>query len=352
MKKLLFGLIMSVCATLAHADYRFIVPQAPGGGTSVWATIVAKELEKKLGEKIIIEHIPGANDIPGFNKFHNELRKDPKVVMVAHGGNAESYLVHPVDYNYSEYAPVGLMNLDIIVGRRTDFKSPVRFSAGSGMNPDVMAITLLECGSLPNLEAYKKCYNEKIVYVEGMKGNDRRLSFMRGELNTTRETTAAFNKHVVPMIEKREAEVWFKHGILDLKTGKPTDDVNFKGKLFADVYRARWGKEPSGDFYNAYLLVKSYRDVLQKSLWVDKNNPNREKLIKALRDMLADPVAVAEIEKDTGKYPWIIGDDVNGAMKQLDSLLTAKALKDLVWWNTQILTQRAVYKDDLVKNRR
>ena len=69
--------MLFVVSTAALAEYRFIIPQEPGNGTSVWGAIVARELEKKLGEKIILEHIPGANDIPGFNKFRAELRKDP-----------------------------------------------------------------------------------------------------------------------------------------------------------------------------------------------------------------------------------------------------------------------------------
>ena len=35
-------------STTAVADYTFIVPQKPGGGTSVWAQIVATEMEKYL----------------------------------------------------------------------------------------------------------------------------------------------------------------------------------------------------------------------------------------------------------------------------------------------------------------
>ena len=83
MKKLLVGAILgfTFLANAALADYTFIVPQKPGSGTSVWTSIVAKELEKHLGERIKIMHIPGANDIPGFNKFHNELQEDDKVVM-------------------------------------------------------------------------------------------------------------------------------------------------------------------------------------------------------------------------------------------------------------------------------
>ena len=61
--------------TSALADYTMIVPQKPGGGTSQWAQIVATEMEKYLdGEKIILKHIKGARDIPGFNKWHNEYR--------------------------------------------------------------------------------------------------------------------------------------------------------------------------------------------------------------------------------------------------------------------------------------
>lgn len=65
---LTFGL-----ATSALADYTLIVPQEPGKGTSVWGEIIAKNLEKFLpdGEKVVIRHIPGARDIPGYNKFHN-----------------------------------------------------------------------------------------------------------------------------------------------------------------------------------------------------------------------------------------------------------------------------------------
>jgi hypothetical protein len=347
MKKLI-ALFTMLFATSAFADYRMIVPQQVGGGTDVWARIVAKELEKKLGEKVIIENIPGINDVTGFNKFHNELRKDPKTIMVAHGGNAESFLLQKVDYNYKDYAPVGLQNLTIVVGRRTDsdpFKE-VRFSAGSGMNPDLMAITMLICGPLKTVREYQDCFNKKVIYVAGMKGNERRLAYMRGELNVTRETTAAYFKHPKQLKENVD---WFSQGVMDIKTGRVVADPNFPGLHFADVYAKRWGNAPSGEFYDAYLLIKNYRDVLQKSLWVDKNNPNRDKLVKALSEMSKDPESVANIEKDTGKYEWVIGDDVNKAMATLEKQLTKKALKDLVWWTAAVIKQDAIYKEDIAQ---
>lgn len=347
MKKLI-ALIISIAAMSAHADYRMIVPQPIGGGTDIWARIVSKELEKHLGEKIVIENIPGINDIPGFNKFHNELQKDPKTIMVAHGGNAESYLLHEVDYNYSDYTPIGLQNLSIVVGRRTDSDpfEKVKFSAGSGMNPDVMAITMLVCGPDKTMNQYLDCYNKKIIYVDGMKGNERRLSYNRGELNVTRETTSAYFKHSVPI---KENVTWFSHGVLDLKTGKIVEDSNFPGLTFQSVFKKKWGVAPKGEFYDAYLLVKNYRDVLQKSLWVGKNNPNAEKLILALTKMSQDAASVAAVEKDTGKYQWVIGNDVNKARSKLEDLTTKQALKNLVWFTSRAFQQQAYYKDNIAK---
>ena len=355
MRKVLVGLITSAVlafATAAQAQYRMIVPQEPGGGTSVWATIVAKELEKKLGERIIIEHIPGARDIPGANKFQNELRFDPKTIMVAHGGNAESYLIEKVDYRYGDWDPIGLTNLTIVVGHRTDsdpFKE-TKFAAGSGNNPDAMAIIMLICGPKKNMDEYLACYKDKFKFVNGMKANERRLAYMRGELNVQRETPAAYEKFLAPM---KENTLWFSHGILDLKTGKVVSDPNYpQAGSFQEVYKKKWGVEPSGDLYNAYLLVKQYRDVLQKSLWVNKGNPNTEKLRKALQDMLNDPESVAAIEKDTGKYPWLVGKDVSTAMAALDKLTTEKALKDLVNWSKTAFGVEAIYNPAIVTNKK
>lgn len=351
MFKKLIAIAAMVLATFttapAFAQYRMIVPQQVGGGTDVWARIVAKELEKKLGEKIIIENIPGINDIPGFNKFHNELRRDPKVIMVAHGGNAESFLLHKVDYNYAYYSPIGLQNLNIVVGRRIDSDpySKVKFAAGSGMNPDLMAITMLVCGPKPNMQAYLACYNDKIVYVPGMKGNERRLAYMRGELNVTRETPAAYMKHPEKMAENI---VWFTHGIFDYNTGRVLNDPNYTGFNFQEVYKRKWGVYPSGELYDAYLLVRSYRDVLQKSLWVGKNNPNRTKLVNALRAMTRDPVSMAEIREDSGNYGWVIGDDVYKSMIGLRRLTRQEPLKDLVWWTENAFKQDAYFKQELV----
>ena len=340
---------MMLMTSVAVADYNLIVPQNPSGGTSVWAQIVVKEWEKHLGEKINLVYKPGARDQLGPNEFQNSLRQDNKNILVSHGGNGISYLMEPVDYNYLDWESVGMMNLNIIVGARADAdtrRGPIRFAAGSGTTPEIMAIVMLIGG--PDAD-YKKVFEQNIVWVKGMAGSERRLAFIRGDLNGTRENPAAYKKHVEPLVDKGEAITWFHHGLLDVATGKHSDDPNFSAPTFETLYKQTWGVEAQGDFYDAYRMVKSWRDTLQKAFWVNRGNPNKQKLIDALNRMLADPESVAAIEKNVGRYQWLIGTDGDRAVKVLKTFITTPALKTLTDFGKDQLGYNTVYKEGLVK---
>ena len=176
-----------------------------------------------------------------------------------------------------------------------------------------------------------------------MKGGERRLAFKRGELNATRENPAAYKKHVGP---DENAELWFHHGILQ-SDGSHADDPNYPGVQFESLFEKRWGVKPSGDFYNAYKLVKSFRDGLQKALWVRKDNPNAERLQNALTEMIKNPSATAAIEKKVGKYNWLIGMQGNNHRDTLMSFINKDALETLVEFNTKALGLKSILKSEL-----
>ena len=344
-KRLALGFAALVLfTTTAMAEYTFVVPQKAGQGTTVWAEIVAAELEPFLGEKIKIKMLPGARDIPGFNTWHNELRFDDKTVMVSHGGNGVSFLQEDVDYDYREYDSVGMMNLNIIAGKRigADMDNP-SFPAGSGMVPEAFAIALLICGPDKSVDEYIACFKDNVVWVKGMSTAERRLAFKRGELTGTRENPATYKKHVEP---DENAVIWFHHGILQAD-GSHADDPNYPGYQFEVLFEQLWGQKPSGDFYNAYKLVKSFRDGMQKALWVNQGNPNAEKLQDALTAMSNNPDSRAIIEKKVGKYEWKIGEAGNDHRDTLMTFVTVKALEDLVTFNTEALGLKSVFKIEL-----
>lgn len=340
---------LMLMTSVAVADYNLIVPQKPSGGTSVWAQIVVQEWERHLGEKINLIYKPGARDQLAPNEFQNKLRFDDKTILVSHGGNGISYLMEPVDYNYLDWENIGQMNLNIIVGTRKDAdtrKGPIQFAAGSGMTPEIMAITMLLGG--PGAD-YNKVFKENIVWVKGMSSSERRLAFRRGDLNGTRENPAAYKKHVEPLVKSGIAYTWFHHGLLNVNTGKHERDLNFSAPTFEELYKKTWGQEPKGDFYDAYRLVKSWRDALQKAFWVNKGNPNKEKLIVALRKMLNDPRSIAAIEKNVGKYKWRVGAEGDAAVRKLKTFITPQALKTLSDFGKNQLGYNTVYKEALTK---
>ena len=340
---------LMLMTSVAVADYNLIVPQKPSGGTSVWAQIVVQEWEKHLGEKINLIYKPGARDQLAPNEFQDTLRFDNKTILVSHGGNGISYLIEPVNYNYLDWENIGQMNLNIIVGARKDAdtkKGPIKFAAGSGMTPEIMAITMLLGG--PGAD-YNKVFKENIVWVKGMSSSERRLAFRRGDLNGTRENPAAYKKHVDPLVKSGEAYTWFHHGLLNVNTGRHDRDLNFSAPTFEELYKKTWGQEPKGDFYDAYRLVKSWRDALQKAFWVNKGNPNKSKLVVALRKMLNDPQSMAAIEKNVGKYKWRTGSEGDKAVRKLKTFITPQALKTLSDFGKNQLGYNTVYKENLLK---
>jgi hypothetical protein len=340
-----------VMALPAWAEFRLIVPQAAGNGTAVWAEIIARHLEKQLGEKVVIQHIPGAKDIPGFNEFHNKLRFDNKTIMVSHGGNGIGYLVDKVDYDYKFYDSIGMMNLNIVVGKHkdnpVDGSKKIRQAGASGQETDGMAIALLMCGNLSTMQSYLDCYKEKVVWVNGVPGGERRLGFMRREFDVARESVVSWMKHYTE--PKIGAEVWFHHGVYDLNTRVQKEDPNFSAGLrFEKVFKDRWGVEPKGPLYDAYTLSRNFRDVLQKALWVNKDNPNTERLRAALAKMITDPEAAAALEKDTGKYEWIIGEQGNRVVDTIRKNINEQKLKDMVWWHENAYRFPSIYKPELI----
>jgi hypothetical protein len=152
------------------------------------------------------------------------------------------------------------------------------------------------------------------------------------------------------MIAGGEARLWMHHGLLDPETGRHGDDANYPpGHQLEDLYRKRWGVAPSGELYDAYRLIKSWRDGVQKALWVNRGNPNTARLREALARMLLNPSSVASIEKDAGRYEWIVGEQCNRHVAVLRGFITDDALKTLVRFNKEALGISSIYKPQLVQ---
>ena len=78
-------------------------------------------------------------------------------------------------------------------------------------------------------------------------------------------------------------------------------------------------------------------------------NPNRDRLIAALEEMVNNPESVANIEANVGQYEWVIGDEANALRDNLMTFITEDTLQDLVQFNTEALGLASVYKPELAQ---
>jgi hypothetical protein len=94
--------------------------------------------------------------------------------------------------------------------------------------------------------------------------------------------------------------------------------------------------------------VKSFRDGLQKAIWVSKDNPNAKVLQDALRQVANSEESMTVLRKKVGDYEWLIGEDGEKHFQTLKTFITEDSLQTLVTVNQQALGLDSVYKLELV----
>jgi len=351
-KSLVFAVATAI-STVSVADIELMSPQKPGSGTSVWTNIIATEFAKApalQGENVVISYNPGARDMAGPNKFHTTKRFEDNVILVSHGGNGISYVQENVKYDFTQYDSVCHQNLNIIMAKHKGINEDdgISHAAGSGMVPEGLAIAMMIGGPGKTVDEYIAIFQDKVTWIPGLKGSERDLAFARGEITSSRQNPAKYLAKIMPLVEQGKVDTWLHHGILDIATGKTKDDPNYLGKRFEDVFEAKWGEQPSGELYEAYSLIHSWRDAIQKALWVNKGNPNTAKYREACAQMSQNLESIAIFEKKIGKYDWVIGENGNKTIDVLHSLITKNALTALVKFNKEALGLNSIYKAEMV----
>lgn len=118
--KAVIGSAMLAIATLgpaqAQSDYpnrpvTMIVPFAPGGASDVIARLVAEELGKVLGQRVVNENMGGAGGTIALARAAQAAPDGYTIVIGNSGTNAASYTVHAdtVKYKPEDFAPIGLV---------------------------------------------------------------------------------------------------------------------------------------------------------------------------------------------------------------------------------------------------
>lgn len=167
---------------------------------------------------------------------------------------------------------------------------------------------------------------------------DINKAMIQGEVNFSGSSMPGYQTQVIPQIINTGIGMPFWQYPIIGPDGKPTGNPNLEKagiRIFDDVYREAFGKDPAGLKYDALLMMNDVGTKLQRGLLLPKGAPKEalEVLRKAILDVAADPEFQSEFQRVTGEKPDIVSaaelEPLFDRMRHLDPAIK-QVLKDSI----------------------
>jgi tripartite-type tricarboxylate transporter receptor subunit TctC len=300
----------------AGKTIEWVVPFPTGGGTDVWARFLAPFLTKYLpgNPTVVIRNVPGGGSITGANQFAASAKPDGLSLLGTSGSTQFPYLLGDsrvrYDYKTWEVIMAGPTGGAVYISSKYGLKSAKELSKLQGQKLVFASQGATSLDLVPMLAF--KMLGLDVQFVFGMKGGgEKRLAFERGEATLDFQTTSAYFKSVVPMVESGKAVPLFSWGVLDSNGNLARDPAFPDLPHFAEAYQMATGKAPSGRDWDATKAFLIAGIPANKTLVVPKGTPPDvvATLRKAFRDMRNDPDYKAGVNKVLGGYEQAIDAD-------------------------------------------
>ncbi|MEM7103877.1 MAG: tripartite tricarboxylate transporter substrate-binding protein [Bacteroidota bacterium] len=299
----------------AGKTIEWVIPFKEGGGSDTWARFNAQFLSKYIpgNPTVVISNIPGGGSIKGSNLFADRVKPDGMMILGTSGSTQLPYLLDDprVRYDYAKYKPIWTYPTGGVVYVSPDLG--IKDATEIAKIKDVPLIyasqgpTSLDL--VPNLSFELLGLNVKTVF--GFRGRGAgRLAFERGEVKIDYQTSSAYLKNVVPLVEAGDAVPLWSWGILD-DNGELARDPSFPDlPHFGEVYEIMHGKKGEGIEYDSWFATMAAGFGGMKLVLVPKETPDKivEMLQLAISEMKKDPEYNEKKQKAIGLYEQVIGE--------------------------------------------
>lgn len=135
---LAFSLSAGAADDYPNRPIRLIVPFSPGGSSDLVARLVAQDVEKHLGQTLVIENKPGAAAMIGLNELV-QAKPDGYTIGITNSGMVTQPLYGNARYNYpvdvQALAQVGEIPFVLVVKGDSPWKTIDDFIAHAKANP-------------------------------------------------------------------------------------------------------------------------------------------------------------------------------------------------------------------------
>jgi tripartite-type tricarboxylate transporter receptor subunit TctC len=308
---------------LAGKTVNFTIPFSESGGSARWANFYAPLISETLpgNPTVVVRYRPGAGSTEGANWFQEVTNGDGTEIFGTSGSTQFPYLLGDprVRYEYKDWKVVlasgtgGVVFLPPDLGAKFDgtmngLKEEFFLYGSQG------ATTL----DLVPLLAFK-LLGLQVDPVFGIEGRgDGRLMFERGEANIDYQTSAAYLKSVVPLVEQGLAVPAFSWGALD-ENGMIVRDPTFPDMpSFKEVCEATEGCETSGVAWDAWKAFFISGFAAQKMVYLpgSASQETVDMYTEAFKAAIAKPGFKESAGDNLGEYPQLIGEAAQSANDQ------------------------------------
>ena len=291
-----------------------VIPFKEGGGSDTWGRFNAPFLSRYLPGQptVIVRNVPGGNSIAGANRFAARARPDGLSVLGTSASTQFPYLMSDprVDYDYRDWrvlmaygtGGVAYVSTDLGVSSVTDLNDimdrPLLYGSQGPTSLDLVPVLAFKLLGL----------NVRPIF--GMSGRGAgRLAFERGEVNIDYQTSTAYLRNVVPLIQQGDAVPLFSWGALN-SAGELIRDPTFPDlPHFGEAYEALHGKTPSGLEWESWFAFFTAGFPAQKLLVAPAETP--DEVVQAYEDavqaMRADPEYRSRKPAALGTYEQVTG---------------------------------------------
>ena len=336
MKRLLFALTLLVSP--AHADYQIYTHGGAGGATGQWNITIAKMLSTVTVKPVDVLHVGGSGGRKAVDEYLENV--NAPTILSTSSEYATEYMVNPkwAKHDFNNYCPLLINNHSSVVYTHNDI-DPMTFTTGNiaihgKATPDVMGLVMLALGPWKTTQEYLDYIGpDGINAISGMKGPDRRLGILNGELDFSRAPGSRVLKEDT-LMNKIEGprggyKPLFNWGVQTMDGIRPDPNTVQRGPLFEHLFVQRWGEWPQGEFYSAMRTAANTSHLLD-SLIVICESPYKNQMQETVALAFADEENVSKLTAEMGNYTWITGELAQSIWNGVNSALVESATTSII----------------------
>jgi tripartite-type tricarboxylate transporter receptor subunit TctC len=181
---------------------RLILPFGAGGVADVTARIVTEKLGEKLGQRFVIENMPGAGGINAARAVLSSPADGYTLALLSNGTAISVSLFKSLNFNpVTDFVPVssmGYFDFIFVTKAGSPYPTLAEFIKAAKEKPGALNVGTISVGSTQNLAAqlFKSTAGVDVTIVPFRSSPDVLIALLRGDIQMAIENYTAVQSHI------------------------------------------------------------------------------------------------------------------------------------------------------------